>query len=148
MEDFNKVPNCPEQPEPNYYQEDVQPHPTYPAQGEKQSVKYHLNDDGSALWGVFGFLMPIPSIGVYLFIKDTWHKNAKSLKTGIIIAIVMCIILFIMAMFLGVLAAMITDHYSMITDHYHEPMPYYLNNMLDGLTGNGVAENVKTLFNL
>jgi len=69
--------------------------PSCGAAVQKNSVS--TGDDGSFVWGLLGFLVPIVGLILYLSWKDTKPISAKKAGKGALISVIISVVLSILA---------------------------------------------------
>ncbi len=62
-----------------------------------------VDDRGGFLWGLLGFLVPVPGLIFYLFMRKNFPRNAKACAIGIILGVA-ALVLFIVVYYLLVLS--------------------------------------------
>lgn len=66
-------------------------------QYQAQPVQYQpVRDKGGFGWAVLGFLVPLAGLLLFLFMRDTEPKNAKSAGIGALVGTIASVVLFVL----------------------------------------------------
>ena len=64
--------------------------------GVEQRTRAVVNDDGSILWGILGFLIPLVGLILWIVWYDSKPKSSKMAGMGALIAVLLAVVIWVL----------------------------------------------------